>query len=279
MNEIFKKVEKILQEAKIEEYKKEAKLIILETSKQTIEEIIITSKVNNEEEILKKASLRAETKKPVQYILGCQDFMGDRYIVNENVLIPRDETEILVNCAYNLIKDKNEKIDILDIGTGSGCISCALAKKLINKNIEILAVDKNIEALEVAIENISKLDLIRKIIIRKSDLFSKIRDFEKFDLIISNPPYIPKSQKNNLQKELEFEPYDALFTDDEEGVEFYQKIINQAPAYLKKGGYLAFEVGINQYKTVISMFEKSFQDIEIIKDLAGIERVICAKLK
>lgn len=279
MNEIFKKVEKILQEAKIEEYKKEAKLIILETSKQTIEEIIITSKVNNEEEILKKASLRAETKKPVQYILGCQDFMGDRYIVNENVLIPRDETEILVNCAYNLIKDKNEKIDILDIGTGSGCISCALAKKLINKNIEILAVDKSIEALEVAIENISKLDLIRKIIIRKSDLFSKIRDFEKFDLVISNPPYISKSQKNNLQKELEFEPYDALFTDDEEGVEFYQKIINQAPAYLKKGGYLAFEVGINQYKTVISMFEKGFQDIEIIKDLAGIERVICAKLK
>ena len=277
MNEIFKKVEKILQEAKIEEYKKEAKLIILETSKQTIEEIIITSKVNNEEEILKKASLRAETKKPVQYILGCQDFMGDRYIVNENVLIPRDETEILVNCAYNLIKDKNEKIDILDIGTGSGCISCALAKKLINKNIEILAVDKSIEALEVAIENISKLDLIRKIIIRKSDLFSKIRDFEKFDLIISNPPYISKSQKNNLQKELEFEPYDALFTDDEEGVEFYQKIINQAPAYLKKGGYLAFEVGINQYKSIISMFEKGFQDIEIIKDLAGIERVICAK--
>ena len=279
MNEIFKKVEKILQEAKIEEYKKEAKLIVLETSKQTIEEIIITSKVNNEEEILKKASLRAETKKPVQYILGCQDFMGDRYIVNENVLIPRDETEILVNCAYNLIKDKNEKIDILDIGTGSGCISCALAKKLINKNIEIFAVDKTIEALEVAIENISKLDLIRKIIIRKSDLFSKIRDFEKFDLIISNPPYIPKSQKNNLQKELEFEPYDALFTDDEEGVEFYQKIINQAPAYLKKGGYLAFEVGINQYKSVISMFEEGFQDIEIIKDLAGIERVICAKLK
>ena len=279
MNEIFKKVEKILQEAKIEEYKKEAKLIILETSKQTIEEIIITSKVNNEEEILKKASLRAETKKPVQYILGCQDFMGDRYIVNENVLIPRDETEILVNCAYNLIKDKNEKIDILDIGTGSGCISCALAKKLINKNIEILAVDKSIEALEVAIENISKLDLIRKIIIRQSDLFSKIRDFEKFDLIISNPPYIPKSQKNNLQKELEFEPYDALFTDDEEGVEFYQKIINQAPAYLKKGGYLAFEVGINQYKSIISMFEEGFQDIEIIKDLAGIERVICAKLK
>ena len=279
MNEIFKKVEKILQEAKIEEYKKEAKLIILETSKQTIEEIIITSKVNNEEEILKKASLRAETKKPVQYILGCQDFMGDRYIVNENVLIPRDETEILVNCAYNLIKDKNEKIDILDIGTGSGCISCALAKKLISKNIEILAVDKSIEALEVAIENISRLDLIRKIIIRKSDLFSKIRDFEKFDLIVSNPPYIPKSQKNNLQKELEFEPYDALFTDDEEGVEFYQKIINQAPAYLKKGGYLAFEVGINQYKSVISMFEECFQDIEIIKDLAGIERVICAKLK
>lgn len=279
MNEIFKKVEKILQEAKIEEYKKEAKLIILETSKQTIEEIIITSKVNNEEEILKKASLRAETKKPVQYILGCQDFMGDRYIVNENVLIPRDETEILVNCAYNLIKDKNEKIDILDIGTGSGCISCALAKKLINKNIEILAVDKSIEALEVAIENISRLDLIRKIIIRKSDLFSKIRDFEKFDLIVSNPPYIPKSQKNNLQKELEFEPYDALFTDDEEGVEFYQKIINQAPAYLKKGGYLAFEVGINQYKSIISMFEEGFQDIEIIKDLAGIERVICAKLK
>lgn len=279
MNKIFKKVEKILKDGAIEEYKQEAKIIIKEISSQSLEEIILNDEVQNEQKILETAHLRAKTKKPLQHILGYCYFMNEKYIVNKNVLIPRDETEILVNCAYELLKDKKEKINILDIGVGSGIISCALAKKLKEKEIEILATDISLDALEVAIENISKLDLIRKVIIRKSDLFSKIRDNEKFDLIISNPPYIPMSQKETLQKEVSFDPDIALFAKDDKGVEFYQKIINEAPKFLKEKGFLAFETGINQSNLIKSFLEKDFKNIEIIKDLASIDRVITAQLK
>lgn len=279
MNEIFKKVEKILYDGGIEEYKQEAKIIILELSGQSFEEILLNNEIKNEQKIIEIAHLRAKTKKPIQQILGCSYFMGEKYVVNENVLIPRDETEILVNSAYKLIKDKKEKINILEIGVGSGCISCALAKKLADYDIEILGIDISIESLEIAIENISKLDLVRKVIVRKSDLFSKIRPHEKFDLIISNPPYIPISEKENLQKEVGFEPQTALFTDDKDGVEFYQKIINDAPVFLKDKGFLAFELGINQSALVETMFKEKFENIEIIKDLASIDRVITAQLK
>ena len=152
--------------------------------------------------------------------------------------------------------------------------------KLKDKNIEILGVDISLEALEIAIENINKLDLVRKVIIRKSDLFSKVRDIEKFDLIVSNPPYIPKKEENNLQKEVrDFEPKEALYAADEDGIEFYKKIIATAPNFLKKEGYLAFELGIEQYKKVQELMEKNFKDIKIYKDLAGIERVITGKIK
>lgn len=277
---IINKVEKILLDNGIEEYKQEAKLIVLELSGLTYEQIILGNEVKNEEEILALALKRAKTHKPIQHLLGYSYFMGEKYLVNENVLIPRDETEILVNTAYKLLKDKKEKIDILDIGLGSGCISCAIAKKLKDKDIEILGVDISLEALEVALENINKLDLIRKVIVRKSDLFSKIRDCEKFDLIISNPPYIPIGEKKNLQKEVaDFEPSLALFALDNDGVEFYKKIIKEAPKFLKKDGFLAFELGINQSLSVKDMLEKDFSEINIIKDLALIDRVITAKKK
>lgn len=277
---IINKVEKILLEGKIEEYKQEAKLIVLEMSDLKLEDILLGKNPQNEEEILALANKRAKTQKPVQHLLGYSYFMGEKYLVNENVLIPRDETEILVNRAYELLKDKKDKINILDIGLGSGCISCALAKKLKDKDIEILGTDVSFEALETAIENINKLDLIRKVLARKSDLFSKIRPIEKFDLIISNPPYIPISEKNNLQNEVvNFEPHLALFAPDDKGVEFYKNIIKEAPKFLKKDGFLAFELGINQSSEVEIMLQENFFEIKIIKDLAGIDRVISAKLK
>ena len=123
------------------------------------------------------------------------------------------------------------------------------------------------------------MNLVKKVVLRKSDLFSKIRDCEKFDLIVSNPPYIPINQKDTLQKELSFEPICALFSQDVEGLEFYKKIIKDAKKYLKPQGFLAFEVGVNQAQKVKTMLEKDFEDIQITPDLAGIERVVCAKLK
>ncbi len=277
---LVKKIEEILKNGGIEEYKQEADLIIQEISGLDKAKLLICDNIPNADKIEEIAKKRATSKAPIQHILGYSYFMGEKYIVNKNVLIPRDETEILVLKCYELLQNKTEKIHILDIGLGSGCISCALAKKLKDKNIEILGVDISLEALEIAIENINKLDLVRKVIIRKSDLFSKIRDIEKFDLIVSNPPYIPKKEENNLQKEVrDFEPKEALYAADEDGIEFYKKIIATAPNFLKKEGYLAFELGIEQYKKVQELMEKDFKDIKIYKDLAGIERVITGKIK
>ena len=280
MNSIFKTTEDILKYAGIEEYKAEAKMIVLQVSGLSAEEIYLNNTIPNKEEIINTAQKRASTKAPIQHILGFCYFMEEKYKVNKNVLIPRDETELLVLNAYDLIKDKKEKINILDIGTGSGCISCALAKKLEKKDIEILATDISTDALEVAIENINNLNLVRKVIIRKSDIYSKIRDFEKFDLIISNPPYIPLSEKNNLDKIVsDFEPELALFTQDKEGIEFYEKIIKDAKKYLKKEGFIAFEIGINQSEIIKDILLKyDFKNINIVPDLANIDRVITAQI-
>lgn len=277
---MLRTIENILKQANIEEYKAEAKLILLEKSGLSLEDIMLDKPIENKDEIIAIAQKRAQSKAPIQHILECAYFMGQKYKVNDKVLIPRDETEILVNKAYDLIKNTENKIDILDIGTGSCCIACALALKLKNKEIEILGVDISLDALEVAIENINKLVLVRKVILRKSDIYSKIRECEKFDLIISNPPYIPIKEKNNLQAEVrDFDPDIALFASDDDGVEFYKKIIDGAKNCLKPKGFIAFEIGINQADMVAEMLQCEFEKIETIKDLAGIKRVICAQLK
>ena len=273
---IVKRVETILKDGGIEEYLAEAKLIVLEVSNLKLEDIIL-GKIANEDKIIEIAKSRAQTKKPLQYLLNCAYFMGSKYKVNENVLIPRDETEILVNCAYELVKNRKEKIDILDIGTGSGCISIELAKKM--DNVEILGVDISSDAIRTALENVNNQNVVRKVILRKSDLYSKIRGNEKFDLIVSNPPYIPLKNKNELQIEVLKEPESALFANDENGVEFYDRIIKDAPKYLKEGGYVAFELGQGQAGIVQKMLQENFCDIKITVDLANIKRVITAKLK
>lgn len=277
---MIKTIENILKQGGIEEYQAEAKLIVLEVSGCSYEQILMGCQIPNSEKIFEITKKRVETKAPIQHLLGFSRFMGEKYIVNESVLIPRDETEILVDKAYELIKNIKTKIDILDIGVGSGCISCALAKKLKDKDIEILGVDISLEALEIAIENVNKLDLVRKVILRKSDIYSKIRECEKFDLIVSNPPYIPINEKENLQDEVKnFDPELALFASDEKGIEFYKRIIEGAPNCLKPKGFIAFELGINQAQLVKNMLEADFKNIEITPDLAGIERVITAQLK
>ncbi len=274
---IFKKVEDILSKAGIEEYKAEAKFIILNVSNQTLEEIISSDFVKNEKEILQIAKKRALSKAPIQQILGYSIFMDKKFIVNENVLIPRDETEILIKKAYELIKNK-DNIDILDIGVGVGIISICLAKYLKNKNFEILSVDISTEALQVALQNILNHNLEKKVLIRKSDIYSKIRPNEVFDLIISNPPYIPYCEKENLDDTVKnFEPGIALFAD-EDGLEFYKKIIKDAKNHLRKEGIIAFELGINQAYEVKKLLEKDFTNIEITKDVVGIDRVITARL-
>lgn len=124
------------------------------------------------------------------------------------------------------------------------------------------------------------LDLMNKALFRKSDLFSKIREEEKFDMIVSNPPYIPPHEKENLQIEVrKYEPYNALFTSDEKGLEFYKKITEQAYDYLNKEGFLIFESGAGQAQDIAEIItENKFKDIQILKDVSGTERVVCAHL-
>ena len=277
---IIKKIENILKNSGIEEYKKEAQILVCEVSELSLEDIILEKPIDCIDKIIDLAQKRAQDRIPLHHLIGYRYFMGDKYKVNKNVLIPRDETELLVLKAFELIKNKKEKIDILDIGVGSGCISCALAKKLKHKDIEILGVDISSDALTTALDNVNNLNLIRKVILRKSDLYSKIRPQEKFDLIVSNPPYIPIIQKNEIQYEVsEFEPELALFASDNDGVEFFKKIIKDAPKYLKEDGFLAFEAGINQAHIIKDILEKDFKNIEITPDMAGIERVITAQKK
>lgn len=270
---------KILTDSGIEpnEANVEVKILIEHFAGYGVKDILLGKKLDSEKlKIVEdKARLRAQTRQPIQHITGFADFMGEKFIVNPHVLIPRDETEFLVRKAVEIINKNGYKM-ALDVGTGSGCIACMVAK---HTDCQIIGLDISTDTLNTALDNASRLNLFNKAIFRKSDIFSNVKPGESFDIIISNPPYIPPSQKTHLQKEVSFDPETALFTDDEKGLEFYEKITSRAPKILNNGGYLLYELGINQAADVKRFMENAgFNAIEIIKDLAGIERVICGKL-
>lgn len=275
---LLKKIEEILKNGNIEEYKAEAKLIILSTTKLPMEKIVLDEVI--EDDIFQKATKIAEdrvkTKKPIQQLLGESYFMGNAFKVNENTLIPRDETEFLVLKTIEKIKTiKKEKVHILDVGTGSGIIPISIA--LNTKNVEILGVDISTSALTVAIENAQKYLPSNIVLFRKSDLFENIK--ETFDIIVSNPPYIPIKEKNSLQEEVMFDPELALFAPDDDGVYFYKKIIENSKPHLKENGFVLFELGIGQSELVKKIMEENgFKNIEIVKDLAEIDRVIIGQI-
>lgn len=223
--------------------------------------------------VREKAQLRARTRMPIQHILGFSYFMGDKFKVSKDTLIPRDETEILARKAIDIINKNNLK-SALDIGTGTGILACTIAKYTLSN---ATALDVSEKALKIAEENIKNLGLSKKVKVLKSDLFENVD--EKFDLIVSNPPYIPLSEKATIQKEVTFDPELALYTKDAKGLEFYEKIIKEAKNYLNKNGYLLFEMGIDQSKEIKELLETNgYKNIEIIKDLAEIDRVAIAQI-
>lgn len=270
---------KILTDSGIEpnEANIEVKLLIEHFAGYHLTDIIMGKKLSQEhlEVIEQKAKYRASTRQPIQYIIGEADFMGEKFIVNPQVLIPRDETEILVRKAVEIINDNNFK-NVLDMCTGSGCIACMIAK---HTTSIVVGTDISSDVLRVAISNMENLGLYNRAVFRKSDVYSAIREDEKFDIIVSNPPYIPPKMKKNIQKEVSFEPDLALYTTDEKGLEFYEKIISGASKFLNKGGYLLFELGIGQSNDVAQIFyTNGFSNIQVVKDLANIDRVIFASL-
>jgi len=214
---------------------------------------------------------------PVQYIVGHSEFCGMNFLVDERVLIPRPETELLVRAAADIfcsIPNTQYPIHILDLCTGSGCIAIALTKML--PDCKIVASDISEEALALAKLNASKLDAGRNIEFVSSDLFSKIRG--RYDIIVSNPPYIAGFEFETLQKEVLMEPRLALYGG-EDGLDFYRRIIQEAPRYLNSGGYLVFEMGFGQAGEIKEIVDGAgaFKVTDIEKDFNGIDRVLIAR--
>jgi len=218
---------------------------------------------------------RRITGEPLQYILGACEFMGLKFKIDKRALIPRPETEILVQVAIEQLKAMNiVSPRVLDLGTGSGCIGVAIAK-LFPQSI-VWAADISAQALQLAKENACLNNVDIKFL--QGDLFSALENIqEKFDLIISNPPYVAISQLGALPCEISFEPVEALEAGID-GLDFYRHIINKAAIYLNNNGLLALEIGFSQAESVSAMvLDRNFSDIKIINDYNNIERVVIAK--
>ena len=210
---------------------------------------------------------------PLQHITGVQEFMGLEFVVNENVLIPRPDTEILVEEVIKIAQKYNSP-RILDLCTGSGAIAISLKKFV--PNADITAVDISEKALEIAQKNAEKLEA--KINFVKSNLFDKL-DNKKFDIIVSNPPYIRKDEIKKLSEEVQKEPKIAL-DGGEDGLDFYRIIAEQAINYLKTGSFLCFEIGYNQKNDVIKIIEdeQNYKNTYCKKDLYGNDRIIITQV-
>lgn len=233
---------------------------------------------------------RRSNGEPVQYIMGSQEFMGLEFIVNENVLIPRQDTETLVEDALEIINTgtlrredmdvKRKEWDILDLCTGSGAIGVSLAR--IANKVNVTCSDISEGAIKVAKENAQKHGVAKSVKFEQGDLFkpfSKHFRKQKFDMIISNPPYIKSSVIPTLQKEVcEHEPISAL-DGGESGLDFYERIVSGVGSHLRKSGVLLLEIGHDQGEAVSGLLSRNgeFTSIRVLKDLANRDRIVFAK--
>jgi release factor glutamine methyltransferase len=219
---------------------------------------------------------RRSKREPLQYITGVVEFYGIEFKVSPAVLIPRPETEILVEAVINSINSVQE-YKILDIGTGSGIIPIVLAKKF--PQLKIAAIDISDEALKIARENSSHNNVDEKILFYKKDILNEEGFDNRYDIIISNPPYISESDFNNLEPELkDYEPKSSL-TDFGDGLNFYRVIISKAKCLLNKKGKIFFEIGKDQAGKVKEILvENNFTGIIVKKDYQNIDRVISGDL-
>lgn len=225
---------------------------------------------------------------PLQYLLGYAHFMDYTFYVNESVLIPRNDTEILVEAADSLLKtleaeaqesmpetetNGKQPLRVLDLCCGSGCIGISL--KLYHGEIDLTLTDISEDALEVTKRNLDKYDVKAKLVC--DNLLHGIT--EKMDMIVSNPPYIERKVIDSLMPEVkEYEPVLAL-DGGEDGLDFYRKIIAEAPGHLNSGGWVLFEIGYNQGEAVSGfMRQAGFKDVEVKKDYAGLDRVVSGHL-
>lgn len=271
IKEILLKSNNLLKENNIEDFNIKTRLLLSYLLNKNKEYLII----HDEEEIPKEIEgkffsclEKLKNNHPIQYIIKKQEFMGFEFFVNENVLIPQPDTEILVEEILMLINEGNK---ILDLCTGSGAIGISIAK--LKENVQIYLSDISEKALEVAKKNSEKLDVKTNII--KSNLFENIN--EKFDIIVSNPPYIETEVIKTLHKEVQKEPILAL-DGGNDGLDFYRQIAKDAKNYLIENGIIALEIGYNQKLAVIKILEKEgYQNIYSKEDYGNNDRIVVAR--
>ena len=279
IKEALKKSIELLEKNNIEESILKAKIILSTLLSKPKEYLLI-----NENQELDKSieeTFFANIHKlcnniPLQYVTNSQEFYGLKFYVDENVLIPRSDTEILVETVIKYVKNlenKNGNLKILDMCTGSGIIAITLAKYC--ENVDITAVDKSENALKVAIKNAKTHNVYNKINFVKSDMFENLKG--KYNIIVSNPPYIEKDVIKTLSKDVQHEPEMAL-DGGIEGLDFYRIINNNVDNFLEKNGAVFLEIGYNQRDSVSEIFAENFKNIKCIKDLNNLDRVIVGKL-
>ncbi len=267
ISEILNKSIKLLKKYNIENPKIDAELIISHVLDLNKTNLYLNSKDisdNEKSDIIEQLIIRRTKHEPLQYILGETEFYGCKIKVNPDVLIPRPETELLVEKVL-----KEDFNSMLEIGTGSGAISIALSKQM--KNIKIKATDISKKALNTARQNAElnnvSIDFIQ------SDIFENIK--VKYDIIVSNPPYISKKEYNKLAPEIkDYEPEISLLAE-EEGLSYYKKILANAKDYLTDKGKIYFEIGYDQAEKIKEIAKKNgFNEINVFKDLNSFDRIV-----
>lgn len=268
----------ILKLEKISTPKLKARLLLQYVLKKPRQYLIVydNQKLTDkeEQEYLKYIELVAQGE-PIEHITHQKEFMKLDFYVDENVLIPRQDTEVLVEEVIKIAKNIRAK-KILDLCTGSGAIAVSLAKYL--ENIQITALDISRKALDVAIANAKNNHVQEKITFVESNLFQDLAQ-EKYDIIVSNPPYIRSEEIEKLDEEVKREPKVAL-DGGKDGLEFYRKIIDQGYQYLKYGGYICFEIGYDQKEEVLQIIKdkKQYTETYCKKDLYDNDRVVVTRL-
>ncbi|MDR0890638.1 MAG: peptide chain release factor N(5)-glutamine methyltransferase [Endomicrobium sp.] len=278
---ILRKASKILQNVSgsVENAQSDARILLENVLNISSSQLILSSIENkqlNHKQIKKyeKYILRRLKNEPVAYIIGYVKFMGLEFKVNNHVLIPRYETEILVEEALKL---DNNKSSILDLCTGSGCIAISLAKL---SNVKtIIASDISYKAIAIAKQNASLNSVLNRITFIVSDLFTTIEEHE-FDMIVSNPPYITQSEYNIVKYNLKYEPKNALVASDN-GLLFYKYIAKYSKYYLNSNSFILVELNSNNVKYIKEIFlaQNAYKNIEIINDYAKLPRILKAQKK
>lgn len=254
----------------------EAELIVMEALEISRTQLVLDGKKEitpNQWKKIKEIINRRRKGEPLQYILGECEFMALDFYVERGVLIPRSDTETLVE---TMLDKADSGMDVLDICAGSGCIGISIA--YYKKDVCVDLVDISDKAIEVAKKNIIRNGVSDRVEIKKMDILNEYPE-KKYDIVVSNPPYIETDVIKNLQTEVkDYEPHIAL-DGGKDGLVFYRRIVEIAPQIMKKNGILAFEIGYNQGAQLSEIMGNSFKNIAIIKDLANNDRVAIGILK